>query len=46
MDVDVYSIDMTRIHELLGDKELTQCVLACHANKRSLEILFSWKDHL
>ncbi len=38
------SIDMTRILELLANKELTQCVLACDANKRSSEILFQLKD--
>ena len=38
------SIDMTRILELLADKELTQCVLACEANNKSSEILFHLKD--
>ena len=38
------SIDMARILELLADKELTQCVLACDANKKSSEILFQLKD--
>jgi len=40
------SIDMARILELLADKELTQCVLACDANKKSSEILFQLKDRL
>ena len=40
------SIDMARILELLANKELTQCVLACDANKRSSEILFHLKDPL
>ncbi len=38
------SIDMTRILHLLANKELTQCVLACNANKKSSEILFSLKE--
>tara|TARA_B100000214_G_scaffold231664_1_gene168994 strand:- start:274 stop:453 length:180 start_codon:yes stop_codon:yes gene_type:complete len=38
------SIDMARILELLANKELTQCVLACDANKKSSEILFQLKD--
>ena len=38
------SIDMARILELLANKELTQCVLACDANKKSSEILFHLKD--
>ena len=38
------SIDMARILELLADKELTQCVLACDANKKSSEILFHLKE--
>ena len=38
------SIDMTRILELLSDKELTQCVLACDANRKSSEILFHLKE--
>ena len=37
------SIDMTRILQLLADKELTQCVLACDTNKKSSEILFHLK---
>tara|TARA_B100000579_G_scaffold314667_1_gene264150 strand:- start:149 stop:331 length:183 start_codon:yes stop_codon:yes gene_type:complete len=40
------SIDMARILELLANKELTQCVLACDANKRSSEILFHLKDRI
>ena len=38
------SIDMARILDLLADKELTQCVLACDANNKSSEILFQLKD--
>ncbi len=38
------SIDMARILELLAHKELTQCVLACDAKKKSSEILFLLKD--
>ncbi len=40
------SDDMTRILELLANKELTQCVLACDANKKSSEILFHLKDRI
>ena len=43
-DGELSSIDMARILELLANKELTQCVLACDANKKSSEILFSLKD--
>ena len=43
-DGELSSIDMARILELLSNKELTQCVLACDANKRSSEILFHLKD--
>ncbi len=45
-DGELSSIDMTRILELLANKELTQCVLACDANKKSSEILFHLKDRL
>ena len=38
------SIDMARIIDVLAKKELTQCVLACNANKKSSEILFHLKD--
>jgi len=38
------SIDMARILELLANQELTQCVLACDANKKSSEILFHLKE--
>ena len=38
------SIDMARIIDVLANKELTQCVLACDANNRSSEILFHIKD--
>ena len=43
-DGELSSIDMARILDLLADKELTQCVLACDANKKSSEILFHLKD--
>ena len=43
-DGELSSIDMTRIIELLANKELTQCVLACDANKKSSEILFHLKE--
>ena len=45
-DGELSSIDMARILELLANKELTQCVLACDANKKSSEILFQSKDRL
>ena len=38
------SVDMARILDLLAKKELTQCVLACDANKKSSEILFHSKE--
>ena len=38
------SVDMARILELLANKELTQCALACDANKKSSEILFHLKE--
>ena len=43
-DGELSSIDMARILELLANKELTQCVLACDANKKSSEILFHLKE--
>ena len=43
-DGELSSIDMARILHLLSNKELTQCVLACDANKKSSEILFHLKD--
>ena len=43
-DGELSSVDMTRILELLADKELTQCVLACDAKRKSSEILFHLKD--
>ena len=43
-DGELSSVDMARILELLANKELTQCVLACNANKKSSEILFHLKD--
>ena len=45
-DTELSSIDMTRIFELLANKELTQCVLECDTQKKSLEILFHFKDDL
>ena len=45
-DGELSSIDMARILHLLADKELTQCVLACDANKKSSEILFHLKERL
>tara|TARA_Y100001968_G_scaffold222835_1_gene205599 strand:- start:30 stop:212 length:183 start_codon:yes stop_codon:yes gene_type:complete len=45
-DGELSSIDMARILQLLANKELTQCVLACDANKRSSEILFELKERL
>ncbi len=41
---DLSSIDMARIIQLLDNKELTQCSLACDANKKCSEILFQLKD--
>ena len=43
-DGELSSVDMTRILDLLANQELTQCVLACDANKKSSEILFYMKD--
>tara|TARA_B100001996_G_scaffold285623_1_gene225911 strand:- start:320 stop:502 length:183 start_codon:yes stop_codon:yes gene_type:complete len=43
-DGELSSIDMARILDLLANQELTQCVLACDANRRSSEILFHMKD--
>ena len=43
-DGELSFVDMARIIELLSNKELTQCVLACDANKKSSEILFRLKD--
>ena len=34
-DGELSSIDMARILVLLSNEELTQCVLACDANKKS-----------
>ena len=45
-DGELSSIDMTRILDLLANKELTQCVLACEANNKSSEIIFHLKDRL
>ena len=43
-DGDLSSIDMKRILELLANKELTECILACDPKKKSSEILFHFKD--
>ena len=43
-DGELSSIDMTGILELLANKELTQCFLACDPKKKSSEILFHFKD--
>ena len=43
-DGELSSIDMARILDLLANKELTQCVLACDAKEKSSEILFHLKD--
>ncbi len=45
-DGELSSIDMARILDVLANQELTQCVLACDANKKSSEILFHLKDRL
>ena len=45
-DGELSSIDMARILDLLANQELTQCVLACDANRRSSEILFHMKDRI
>ena len=45
LDGEPYSIDMAMIIELLSKGTLTQCVLACDANKKSSEILFNLKEH-
>tara|TARA_B100000579_G_scaffold16361_1_gene11593 strand:- start:44 stop:226 length:183 start_codon:yes stop_codon:yes gene_type:complete len=43
-DGELSSIDMAMILQLLANKELTQCVLACDAKRKSSEILFHLKD--
>ena len=43
-DGELSSIDMAEILQLLANKVLTQCVLACDAKKRSSEILFQLKE--
>ena len=43
-DGELSSLDMARILDLLSNKELTECVLACDANKKSSDILFRLKD--
>ena len=43
-DGELSSLDMARILDLLADKELTQCALACDANKKSSEILFQLRE--
>ncbi len=44
-DGELSSVDMTRILDILADQELTECVLACDANKKSSEILFHLEDY-
>ncbi len=44
-DGELSSIDMARILDLLANKELTQCVLACDSKKKSSQILFHLNDH-
>ena len=44
-DGELSSIDMARILELLANKELTQCVLACDSKKKTSQILFQLKGH-
>ena len=44
-DGELSSIDMARILELLANKELTQCVLACDPKEKSSQILFHLKEH-
>ena len=43
-DVELSSIDMTRILQLLASKELTQCALACETNTQNSEIILHLKD--
>ncbi len=43
-DGELSSIDMARILDLLSNKELTQCALACDTKKKSSEILFHLKE--
>ncbi len=45
-DGELSSVDMARILDVLANKELTQCVLACDADKKSSEILFHLKDRI
>ena len=42
-DGELSSIDMTRIHELLANKVLTQCVLACDPKKNLQRYYFILK---
>ena len=44
-DGELSSIDMARILELLANKELTQCVLACDPKEKTSQILFQLKGH-
>ena len=44
-DGELSSLDMARILEGLANKELTQCSLACDANKKYSEILFHLKEY-
>ena len=43
-DGELSSIYMTRILQLLANKELTECVLDCDPKEKSSEILFHFKD--
>ena len=43
-DGELSSIDIARILELLSNKELTQCLLACDPKMKSSEIGFHFKD--
>ena len=43
-DGELSSVDMARILDLLSNKELTQCVLACDANNKSSEKVLRLKD--
>ena len=43
-DGELSSLGMNRIIQLLANNELTECVLACDANKKSSEILFHLKE--
>ena len=44
-DGDLSSVDMARILELLANKELTQCVLACDPKKNLHRYYVHSKEH-